>query len=122
MNSEAFQKHKTVWIALSEFYLDTELTPGQLNRIAKTLKSTGFSLAEIESINKDMVFPVLLKNLSSPLGIWTGFQEEWLIDSIKEYANSAGWLSKYWYRFQYLFYSKYFKDDWLSICHQWNSL
>ena len=73
-----------VWKALSEFYLDTELSEKDYQRIAETLKVSPYSFEEILEIDLYEVFPVLQMNLLSSAGAWAGFDHEWLIEKCKQ--------------------------------------
>jgi len=76
------ERRKPIWIALSEFYLDTELSDSALRHIAFTFLDSPYTLDEVRVINKYEVFPLLQANLLSPAGIWAGFDEDWLVEKI----------------------------------------
>jgi hypothetical protein len=78
----SIEHRKPVWVALSEFYLDTELQDSALRHIALTFLNSPYTLEEVRSINKYEVFPILQANLLSPAGVWAGFDEDWLVDKI----------------------------------------
>lgn len=83
-----------VWLACSEFYLDTELNEEQISEIVQILKASGFLLEEIEEINLNEVAPVLARNLQQVAGDWQGFEEDWLIANITERLNRPFWLRR----------------------------
>jgi hypothetical protein len=70
---------KTIWIALSEFYLDTELASEDFDRIADVFNKSGLGINEIKDIDLYEVFPLLQVNLLSMAGAWNGFDEDWLL-------------------------------------------
>jgi len=76
------EQRRPIWLALSEFYLDTELQDSDFRQIAFTILDSPYSLDEVKSINKYEVFPVLQSNLLNPAGAWAGFDEAWLIEKI----------------------------------------
>jgi hypothetical protein len=78
ISTEEIARRKPVWIALSEFYLDTTLDDKDFQHIAKILKESGYSLNEIKRIHYEEVAPVVSPNLMSPAGIWSGFEGDWL--------------------------------------------
>ncbi len=80
-------RRKPVWMALSEFYLDTELTADELTRIHVVFVESGYSQKEILEINYNEVAPVLIANTWSTAGVWAGFDEEWVIESITKRVN-----------------------------------
>lgn len=88
-------RKKAVWQALSDLYLDTELSEAQLEGIYQTLKSSGFSLKEIEFINLNEVAPVLQSNLLSVAGEWTGFDQEWLTAAITRRLGRPIWYQRF---------------------------
>lgn len=76
------EERKPIWIALSNFYLDTELEEYVLKSIAKKIIESPYSLKKVKEINTYELFPVLHYNLISVAGVWTGFDEDWLTNSI----------------------------------------
>jgi hypothetical protein len=80
IDSERVRK-KPVWLALSEFWLDTELQTEDLRRIAQVLKESGYTPNEIEQIYKFEVAPVVWMNVFPfypTVGEWAAFDPEWL--------------------------------------------
>ena len=71
-----------VWVALSDLYLDTETQDFTFRYIARTLRASPYSLAEARRIDQYEMFPVLYSNRLSVAGVWDGFQEAWLINTI----------------------------------------
>jgi hypothetical protein len=67
-----------VWSALSELFLDTELTGDDHERIAKILAASPYSEKKLEEILRFEVTPVLKGNLRSVAGEWAGFGETWM--------------------------------------------
>lgn len=61
---------RRAWAALSELFFDTEVS---VEWVARQLRDTGLSLAEIETILKSEVAPVLGANLLSVAGVWDAF-------------------------------------------------
>lgn len=83
------EQRRPIWIALSEFYLDTELDDLDLLRIAKIILKSPFDFEEIKKINKYDVFPLLISNLFSVAGVWGGFNEAWLTEKITARLNRS---------------------------------
>jgi len=77
-DEETLSRRKPLWLALSDLFLDTELQDHDHKYIVRIMKASGYSLQEIEQILMLEVFPVLLPNLRSVAGEWTGFNEKWL--------------------------------------------
>lgn len=92
MTNSQHPQRISVWLACSEFYLDTALSGDQITKIAQVLKSSEFLLEEVEEINLNEVAPVLARNLNSTAGEWEGFEEGWLVKKITERLNRPFWL------------------------------
>jgi len=88
------EERKPIWIALSVFYLDTELQKSDFKHIALKIIESPYSFEEVIQINKYEVFPILYSNLLSVSGEWSGFNEEWLIESIASSLNSRSTIKK----------------------------
>ncbi|MCH6255688.1 hypothetical protein MLD52_03970 [Puniceicoccaceae bacterium K14] len=86
MHSE-LERKKPVWLALSEFFLDTDLDDEAMEHIGAVVIDSGYTLAETKEILMDNLFPALLFNLHDVAGEWEGFPEEWLLKRIEETQN-----------------------------------
>lgn len=71
-----------IWQALSEFFLDTEITDSTFDYVARAVVETGYSPQEIHSILWSEVFPALEANLKSIAGEWAGWTDEWLLEHL----------------------------------------
>lgn len=67
-----------VWRALSELYLDTELTDSMLRAIARTLAASPYSCEELRDIDRWEVAPIVGGNLTLVAGVWAGFDDAWI--------------------------------------------
>lgn len=110
------KERKPIWIALSDFYLDTELQDFDFRYIAKTILESPYTFEEVKTINTYEVFPVLQSNLLQPAGEWAGFNEKWLVKAITDYLKTKkssddtmiganykkyGWMQEdYWVRLE----------------------
>ena len=72
---------RPVWSALSTLFLDTDTSLDRPHR-AEALARSPHSIAEIERILRDEVFPVCSWSGLSLAGEWAGFDEAWLEDRI----------------------------------------
>lgn len=68
---------RPVWEALSELFLDTDVSVGRQWRIER-LAASPYEVDEIEHILVDEVYPVCKYNLLSVAGVWDGFDLPWL--------------------------------------------
>jgi hypothetical protein len=81
------ERRRTVWNALSELYLDTELDEHDRERIAAVLVASGYSARQLEEILYRELHPVLHGNLLSVAGEWAGFETKWLQEQILRRAH-----------------------------------
>jgi hypothetical protein len=74
---------ESVWLALSELWLDTEPSEVDINYIARTLAVSDFPLDELEAIYRLEVVPVVYPNALATAGEWTGFDPDWLFEKCR---------------------------------------
>ncbi len=102
-----FERKKPVWLALSDFFLDTELDDRAMKHVASVILESGYTLKETKEILVTDLFPALLFNLHDVAGEWEEFPEEWLLKRIEEtkganlaqrlYHKANFWMVKdYW--------------------------
>ncbi|WP_131655680.1 DUF7079 family protein [Methylocucumis oryzae] len=77
-----------VWEALSELFLDTDTALSRCCR-AEQLAMSPYSIAQLEIILVEEVYPVCKHNLCSVAGEWAGFNQEWLKTKILGRLSSA---------------------------------
>lgn len=109
------EERKPIWIALSDFYLDTELQDYDIKHIATAIRESPYTLEEVKEIDKQEIFPVLYSNLLYAAGAWTGFQEEWLIDKITEAINSSNRYRDFFLRIKYARLKWMYTDYWKKL-------
>ena len=78
-----------IWRALSDLFLDTEITDGTYLHIAKIIQETEFSASEVETILWHEVYPVLEGNLRSVAGEWVGWPDDWLMEHLSVCNNPS---------------------------------
>lgn len=83
-----------VWIALSDLYLDTDVTLSH-DDIVRTLIASPYSLDELHEMLMYDVHPVLYPNLLSMAGEWGGFEEAWLIERILVVRKQPRWRRRF---------------------------
>lgn len=116
------EHRKPIWIALSDFYLDTELQDYDFKHIASKIIESPYSLDEVKEINKYEVFPILQANLLSVAGVWAGFDEEWLIKSISDSLAKRNLIRKLYIKAYYRAYKWMCKDYWDKLEKAYNEL
>lgn len=87
---------ESVWLALSELWLDTEPTDADFNYIARTLAASGFSLKELDMIYRREVVPAVYPNALSVAGEWAGFDADWLFGECRRNQRRATGLLFRW--------------------------
>lgn len=83
------ERRLTVWRALSELFLDTELDTAAYARIVQVVTASGYSPDELQTILWNELFPVLQDNLRSVAGEWSGWPDEWLVQHIRVSEKKA---------------------------------
>lgn len=79
--SDDLANRRPVWEALSELFLDTDVSASRDWR-ARQLAVSPYTIEQLERILIDEVCPVCQSNLHAVAGVWTGFDAEWLAASI----------------------------------------
>lgn len=116
------KERKPVWIALSDFYLDTELQDYNFQYIAKIILESPYTFEEIQIINMYEVFPVLQPNLLQPAGEWAGFNEKWLIEAITDYLETKNSCDKVMIITNYKKYGWMQEDYWQKLESIYNEM
>jgi hypothetical protein len=89
MNARELARRKPIWLALAEFYLDTELQPADFRRIRTVFDQSGYSAAEIRRIDYEEIGPLLYTNFLSVAGEWAGFDEVTLVAAATKRASKS---------------------------------
>lgn len=74
-------QRQPVWSALSDLFLDTDVSLSLAGRVA-TLARSPYSVEQIEAILIDEVYPVCRANLLQVAGEWAAFDDAWLQERI----------------------------------------
>ncbi|MCP4266207.1 MAG: hypothetical protein GY777_11645 [Candidatus Brocadiaceae bacterium] len=109
------EQRKPVWIALSDLFLDTDVTLCYSNIIHVCSKSP-YSVETLRNILCEEVTPVVSSNLLGIAGEWAGFNEEWLVESIiKRIRSKKSIRNKYLKLFPNIVFNRYAKKHWNRI-------
>lgn len=92
--AEELERRRPVWEALSSVFLDTEIEDEWLERIAGTLRASGYTASELEAILWGELCPVLYPNLLGVAGEWDGFSMGYVEQQIL--SPPAGRLRQRW--------------------------
>ncbi|NOT93478.1 DUF7079 family protein [Ferruginibacter sp.] len=109
------EQRRPIWIALSEFYLDTELQDADFRQIAFAIIDSPYTFEEVKTINKYEVFPVLQGNLLGVAGEWAGFDESWLVEKILFLIEKKSKISKLTTEITYQMFKWMCKDYWKKL-------
>ncbi|QLG46141.1 DUF7079 family protein [Costertonia aggregata] len=115
MSPKEIEQRKPIWIAISDFYLDTELDDVSFKYIAKKIHESTFTFEEVKQIDRTDVFPVLYGNLLTVAGIWSGFNEEWLVPTIIENLSKQNTLSRFFLKIKYRLFRWMYKEYWEKL-------
>jgi hypothetical protein len=75
---DALARRHALWDALSELWLDNELQPRDIERIARVIAASPYTLAQVHAIHEFEVAPVVSGNLALVAGEWAYFDAAWL--------------------------------------------
>lgn len=84
---EDLEHRQPVWEALSDMFLDTDVSATRAWRVG-ILAASHYSIDELQQILVDEVYPVCRMNLWSVAGEWAGFDPDWLQRSILRRTRS----------------------------------
>ncbi len=87
---------ESVWLALSELWLDTETTEATISYIADTLVVSGFPLDELEAIYRFEVVPAVYSNALTTAGEWAGFDADWLFGECRFHRGRRAYFPYRW--------------------------
>lgn len=116
------KERQPIWIALSDFYLDTELQDFNFQYIAKTILESPYTFEDVKKINIYEVFPVLQSNLLQPAGEWAGFNEEWLVETITAHLETKSIFKNLMIRISYKKYGWMQEDYWVKLENIYNEM
>lgn len=103
-------------VAISCLFLDTELRKADLGALARVLKATGLSEAELQRIYETEVAPACWRNLwALPGGVWEGFDEEWLMHAIQRYRLQAMPRRSLFLRLRIRFWTARTRKEWAQV-------
>jgi hypothetical protein len=85
--SADIEHRRPVWQALSDLFLDTDVSVSRDWRV-RELSQSRYSVDELEEILVTEVYPACRGNLLSIAGEWAGFDVEWLEGKIRQRERS----------------------------------
>ncbi len=109
-NEETLAYRRPVWKAISELWLDTELSDFGYKQIALVFSESPYDLADLECIAFEEVAPILYLNFYTPAGAWDGFDPVWLEEQIIKRSRKK--VTKTLDKLLYAFYKNHIKSQW----------
>ena len=88
-------QRRSLWVALSALFLDTELTPADGARIAQVMADSGLSLRELRAVYAREVAPVVSANLRMTARVWSSFDAAWLCAQIVRHLRKVSWWTRF---------------------------
>lgn len=93
LDDPTIMKRQPLWTAISELWLDTEISRSDIERIASAAIASQYSTRELNAIYLYEVAPVVGSNLLTPAGAWNGFDQDWLhIEARNRAEHRSLWL------------------------------
>jgi hypothetical protein len=96
LDEQQIQKRRPLWVALSELWLDTELSGEELERIARIMADSDLNIEQLRRVYLVEVAPVVSSNLVAIAGEWSGFDEEWLCSQIVSNLRDRPRRTRFW--------------------------
>ena len=88
-----------VWDQMQMFFMDTELTEADLDRMARVCAGSKYSLEELREILFYEIFPAVRFNFFVlPGGEWSGFAMDWLRSRILKTHTRGRFFQPYFWR------------------------
>lgn len=76
------ERYRTAVMTISELFLDTEHTDRGFASFARKLRALGYSLGELDEIYVDVAASLYL-NTYSAVGVWDGFDPDWVMAKVE---------------------------------------
>jgi hypothetical protein len=91
---EDLVRRRWIWQALSDLFLDEDLTEDTLRYIARIAGECGYADEELEAIYRREVAPAVAFNCFSPAGTWGYFDTVWLEKQILRSRGLGYWFDR----------------------------
>jgi hypothetical protein len=89
------RRRRWVWQALSDLFLDEQITEDTLHYIARVVAECGYSADELEAIYRTEVAPAVAFNAFDPAGTWGYFDTVWLEGRILRRRGLGYWFNRW---------------------------
>lgn len=105
---------KPIWVALSDLFLDTDVTLSY-DYIVRVCAESRYTTEELKFILDNEVAPAVSDNLLSVAGEWAGFDEEWLVNTIINTSTKSSIGSFFFKPAKNIGFRKYILSHWENI-------
>lgn len=96
LDEQHIQARLPLWSALSDLWLDTQLSEKHLEGIARVMDESGLTIEELWRVYSYEVAPVVSINIYSPAGQWLGFSPDWLRTQIVRNLRDRPRRTRFW--------------------------
>ncbi len=88
-------RRRWIWQAISDLFLDDEVTDETLRNIARVAAECGYSDDELDAIYRQEVAPAVAFNFLDVAGAWGYFDTEWLERRILRSRGCGYWIDRF---------------------------
>ncbi|ETW98011.1 MAG: hypothetical protein ETSY1_20500 [Candidatus Entotheonella factor] len=83
------RSREELWVAMSDLWLDTELSEDRLDEIATVVRDSGLSREELEAVFETELAPFLGLNGLTVAGVWDGFDPDWVCQQARRHSRRS---------------------------------
>ena len=96
LDEQQIQARMPLWEALSDLWLDTQLSDAYMEGIARVMDESGLTIEELWRVYSYEVAPVVFMNVYSVAGQWVGFSPDWLRTEIVRNLRDRPRRTRFW--------------------------
>jgi hypothetical protein len=96
LDEQHIQARLPLWQAVSDLWLDTQLSDEDMEVIARVMDESGLTIEELWRVYSYEVAPVVYRNAYSFAGEWVGFDPDWLRTEIVRNLRDRPRRTRFW--------------------------
>jgi hypothetical protein len=96
LDEQQIQARLPLWEALSDLWLDTQLSDAFMEGIARVMDESSLTIEELWRVYSYEVAPVVYMNVYSFAGQWLGFSSDWLRTEIVRNLRDRPRRTRFW--------------------------
>ena len=96
LDEQHIQARLPLWEALSDLWLDTQLSDVDMEGIARVMDESGLTIEELWRVYSYEVAPAVYMNVYSVAGEWAGFSPDWLRAQIVRNLRDRPRRTRFW--------------------------